>query len=63
MKKPAPNPNAPAGVLEYLDNVDQLKKEVLGDREHWNLNLIGRSPTRSDKGTLIETVWEFPFSF
>ncbi|KAI1609316.1 hypothetical protein EDD37DRAFT_612873 [Exophiala viscosa] len=61
IEKPKPAANAPEGSVEYRRKVDELRKKHLGDRPHWNLNLIGRAPDRQDKGAvrgLIEAYLE-----
>lgn len=57
IEKPEPPTTATEGVFEYTTKVKQFKKKHLGDRLHWNLNLIGRMPDRSDKGTSRAALW------
>ncbi|KIW11612.1 hypothetical protein PV08_10914 [Exophiala spinifera] len=52
VEKPEPPTTATEGVFEYTTKVKQAKKKHLGDRLHWNLNLIGRMPDRSDRGAI-----------
>ncbi|KAK4943429.1 hypothetical protein LTR10_016920 [Elasticomyces elasticus] len=52
IEKPKPAANAPEGSVEYRKKVDELRKKHLGDKPHWNLNLIGRAPDRLDRGAV-----------
>ncbi|EFX04908.1 hypothetical protein CMQ_5170 [Grosmannia clavigera kw1407] len=56
IKKAAPRLPIPEGAVEYLDKFGQIKKQYLGDRLHWYLNLIARAPGRLDKGNYIHTL-------
>ncbi|KAJ9606407.1 hypothetical protein H2200_009368 [Cladophialophora chaetospira] len=49
-KKPAPSGTISEGAAEYREKVNALIKKYLSDRPYWYLNLIGRSPSRQDKG-------------
>ncbi|KAF2638800.1 hypothetical protein P280DRAFT_470841 [Massarina eburnea CBS 473.64] len=53
VEKPPPNPAIVSeGGLEYRDFFDALRKEKLGSRLHWHLNLIARNPVRDDGGKI-----------
>lgn len=38
------------GVVEYRAMAGKAKKEFLGDRKYWYLNMIARNPERKDPG-------------
>lgn len=39
-----------APMVEYREKYGEAKKRHLGDRKHWYLNLVGRSPERRERG-------------
>ncbi|KIW72039.1 hypothetical protein PV04_00263 [Phialophora macrospora] len=51
-KKPVPSGPVSEGAAEYREKFDAMKQKYLGDRPHWYLNLIGRSPSRREKGAV-----------
>ncbi|OAP62385.1 hypothetical protein AYL99_04588 [Fonsecaea erecta] len=60
IEKPVTNSAAASpGAVEYRTKFDALKKKYLGDRAYWYLNLIARSPTRSEKGAIRNLVDPF----
>ncbi|KAH0836125.1 hypothetical protein AYO21_02765 [Fonsecaea monophora] len=61
IEKPVPSSSAAIseGAAEYRRKYDALKAKHLGDRPHWYLNLIARSPERLEKGAIRNLVDPF----
>jgi hypothetical protein len=44
-------------VVEYREMAGKAKKDFLGDRKYWYLNIIARHPERKDPGKMLILRW------